>query len=231
VSLRATSEGDELTLVVCDNGIGMEEDELNRVFDSFTQGSQELHRPRGGLGLGLAIARNLVRLHDGYLSADSPGPGRGSVFKLVLPLAHGVTATHEAISLVESSKGRSYRVLVVDDNLDVGNSIAELLRDHGHKVLLAEDGASALRLIEGEEGVDAALLDIGLPGMDGYELAERLRKLQAFSGARLVALTGFGQPSDALRSRERGFHAHLVKPVELPMLLRAIEGDASSTTH
>jgi CheY-like chemotaxis protein/two-component sensor histidine kinase len=228
VSLRVTSQGNELTLTVADNGMGMEDDDLRRVFDSFTQGKQELHRPRGGLGLGLAIALNLARLHHGALSAQSAGPGKGSEFKLILPLAKGEAVIPQSPAPTVDSARRSYRVLVVDDNLDAGNSIAELLREHGHRVLLAEDAVSALRLVEGADAVDAALLDIGLPGMDGYELADRLRKCAAFSGARLVALAGFGQASDARRSAERGFDAHLVKPVELPRLLQAIEGAAQT---
>jgi signal transduction histidine kinase len=224
VEVRAFEQGGEVLLKVSDNGIGLSSADLGHVFELFVQGAQGIHRPSGGLGLGLTIARNLARLHGGSLSASSDGPGTGSEFELRLPLS-GVPADVDVDDEVGPGGGFSEqrrRVLVVDDSADAVSSLSELLQALGYEVLVAADGPSALSLVE-RERVDVALLDIGLPVMDGYELARHIRMTRMDSAIRLVALTGYGHASDQRRSKENGFSAHLVKPVELRALVQALQ--------
>lgn len=214
----------QATLTVTDNGVGMTEAELATVFDLFVQGRQAMHRPQGGLGLGLSIARSLAALHRGTLSAFSAGIGSGSSFVLTLPLAGPDPApAPDAPPTDMQHSGAAGRVLVVDDNDDAAQSLSALLQTLGYETLVAHDGPQALRLLE-HETVNAAILDIGLPVMDGYELALRLRQRPLGSALRLVALSGYGQDRDFQRSRDTGLDAHLVKPVDVSSLLRALQG-------
>ena len=228
VGLHAMREGDEAVLTVVDEGIGMSADELAVVFEPFVQGKrQALNRPHGGLGLGLAIARSLATLHRGTLTASSEGPGRGCRFILRLPLQAG-----EARAAAPTGGGaagpfraeNARRVLIVDDNEDAAITMATLLEAIGHVPLVAHDGPSALQLLENEH-VEIAVLDIGLPVMDGYELAERIRARDPRRTMRLIALTGYGQMEDRMKSAAHGFDEHLVKPVDLDTLLRVLEGE------
>jgi CheY-like chemotaxis protein len=238
--VTAASERDDVVLRVRDNGIGISPEILPRVFDSFTQEPQALDRARGGLGLGLSIVRSLVEMHGGRVTARSEGLRAGAEFEIRLPHAATSTASNLRTDLPNGTtppqrEGR-LRILVVDDNQDAGQLLAESLQHQGHQTQVALDAVTALR-IAGEFKPDVALLDIGLPGMDGYELGGRLRQIPGLSQLRLMAVTGYGQESDRQRSAAAGFENHLVKPVELAQLDQLVgaarhhrrERDAAST--
>lgn len=215
---------DKVRLRVIDQGIGLAPELLGRVFELFVQQPQAPDRSKGGLGLGLAIVRSLVALHGGRVWAESEGPGKGSEFVVELPAA---APLESGPCLERDSRPRRQapvasaqknRILVVDDNVDAAESIAELLRDLGHETVVAHDGPSALEAARSLHP-NFCLLDIGLPVMDGYELAQRLRASGDLpEGARIVALTGYGQDADRRRSAEAGFDTHLVKPISLDVL-------------
>jgi signal transduction histidine kinase len=210
---------------VIDAGCGISPVLLPHIFDLFAQGEQSIDRRNGGLGLGLAIVKNLVLLHEGTISADSGGPGCGSTFTVRLPLSTAPPALPAAMLTDAPAKaGPGRQVLIVDDNADAAEMLACLLGEAaGFTVRTAADGASALELVE-EFTPDIAVLDIGLPGMDGYELAQRLRRDPRFAGIKMVALTGYGTEQDRKRALESGFDAHCIKPVALENLLAVIDG-------
>jgi PAS domain S-box-containing protein len=224
ILVRAVQEGSQVVISVRDNGVGISSDILPNLFNIFVQGRRTLDRSEGGLGLGLAIVRSLVALHDGTVAARSAGTGSGSEFEIRLPAAQApplaiVDGPAAARSAVERK-----RVLIVDDNVDAADLLAETLDVLGHETRVAYDGPSALGLAE-SFAPDVALLDIGLPVMDGFELAGKLRHLLAArQPLRLIALTGYGQASDRLRSERAGFDDHLIKPVEMDVLTRALRG-------
>ena len=231
ITVTAAAEAGDVVLHVRDTGIGIEPEMLPRIFDLFVQERQSLDRSRGGLGLGLAIVRSLVTLHGGSVTAHSPGRGHGAVFTVRLPGADGVAAAGLLSPAVLSAAtvvatGRpSRRVLVVDDNEDGAHMLAETLRALGHQVACAYDGPSALATAAAF-APDVALLDIGLPVMDGYEVAERFLRDGNLRRTRLVAITGYGQEQDRERSAASGFVAHLVKPVDFERLRALVEADA-----
>jgi PAS domain S-box-containing protein len=207
--------GREAVIRVQDTGIGIPVDLLPKVFDLFAQGERALDRTEGGLGIGLTLVRQLVQMHGGSVEVHSAGPGRGSEFIVRLPLL-AVQPSADAPSVQNqenASRSGSRRVLVVDDNRDAVESMALLLEVWGHEVRTAYDGPAALALAA-EYRPDVVLLDIGLPGMNGYEVAQRLRELPGLEKALLVAVTGYGQESDRQRARKAGFDRHLVKPVD-----------------
>ncbi|MEO8277544.1 MAG: ATP-binding protein [Thermoanaerobaculia bacterium] len=213
---------DEIVLEVRDSGIGIPPDVLPHVFEIFVQDRQALDRSNGGLGLGLTIVRSLVERHGGRVSATSAGTGKGSAFVVHLPSARPFRPDVPAIAEEAAAPPlRRSKILVVDDNQDAAELLAQGLKLIGHEACVAHDGIAALALAT-EHRFEAAFLDIGLPAMDGYELAQRLRKLPTFANARLVAITGYGQPSDMERSRAAGFDEHLVKPVDLDAIERLI---------
>jgi CheY-like chemotaxis protein len=211
---------------VVDEGVGIAPEMLERVFDLFVQQPQLRDRAQGGLGVGLAIVRNLVARHGGTVSARSAGPGQGSEFVVELPLSkpresvEGKAKGRPATAPRPRTDRAPLRILVVDDNDDSAVMLGEILRRLGEAVEVAHDGPSALDQAR-RWTPDLALLDIGLPLMDGYELGARLREQQG--AIRLIALTGYGQETDHARSREAGFEAHLVKPVDVQRLRKAIE--------
>ncbi|WP_229262169.1 hybrid sensor histidine kinase/response regulator [Duganella guangzhouensis] len=212
-----TADAHEARLVVIDNGIGMSVELLARVFEPFQQAPQSLARRTGGLGLGLAIVRQIVDLHGGRVSASSPGPGEGSRFEVVLPL----TAQRAAVPALEGTDGvTSLQVLLVDDNVDAASTCGTLLELMGHQVRVAHSAAGALALLW-ERKPDVAILDIGLPDMDGYALARAMREAASGAPLRLVALTGYGQKEDIERAYEADFDLHLTKPATLADLQRA----------
>ena len=223
IAVAAHQDGSQCVVTVADNGQGIEPDLLPRIFDLFVQGQQDLQRAGGGLGVGLALVKNLVGLHGGSVSAESAGRGSGSTFKVVLPLAAAAALETEPTLApnVPSRPLRSERVLVVDDNRDAAEALVALLEVSGCDVRMATDPIVALALLE-EFSPDVAILDIGLPQIDGYALATRIRSLDAGRSCRLLALTGYGMPEDRARSEAAGFSAHLVKPVELEALLDAM---------
>ena len=225
IVIAATKVDSTIRLSVRDEGIGIAPEALATIFDDFVQHPEALDRSRGGLGLGLAIVKNLVRQHGGRVSAHSEGAGKGSEFVVELPAAAvtGKTAETPAATRPEWDLRRRARVLVVDDNRDAAETIHEGLIHHGYVVEVAFDAATALRIAK-EFKPAVALLDIGMPDMDGYELAGLLREMEELDDAvRLVAVTGFGQPSDRERALAAGFDRHLVKPVDLKTLTRVIE--------
>jgi signal transduction histidine kinase len=223
VSVRAWRSGSELVLEVRDDGIGIAPELLPHIFDLFVQGRQAVDRGNGGLGIGLALVRSLVQLHGGSVRAQSEGVGKGSAFTVRLPSLElretmGYAANLAPLSM--AAVGR--RVLLVDDNEDAVAMLAELLTAAGHEVQTAADGPAALEAVK-DFPPEVAVLDIGLPAMDGYDLAARLRSQLGGAAPVLIALSGYGQESDRARSEAAGFAVHLVKPVDCAELLSAIE--------
>jgi CheY-like chemotaxis protein len=216
--IKGHREDGAAILKVRDRGIGIDPSVLPHVFEAFAQGPQTLDRAQGGLGLGLAIARGLVELHGGSISAHSRGPGHGSEFVVRLP-AHERGAPQEAghARFHAGTPSCRPRILAVDDNADALALLAEELRLLGYEVAEAADGFAALALARSMRPA-VALLDIGLPGMDGYELAQRLRSMDGLASINLVAISGYGLESDRARSKAVGFDEHLVKPVAMDAL-------------
>jgi CheY-like chemotaxis protein len=221
IRLQLCAEEDHARIEVADEGIGMEASLVPHVFDLFVQGKQSIDRVAGGLGLGLAIVRTLVHMHGGDVEARSEGIGRGSVFTVRLPLiAAGAQPDAPRAMSEPAHASRHARVLVVDDNRDAATTLATLLDLQGYVVATAADAAQALSAIASFIP-DIAIFDIGLPGMDGYELALEVRRRA--SPPRLLALTGYGTASDRERALAAGFDDHLVKPVDPDRLFEALD--------
>lgn len=222
IDIAARIDGEEAVLEVRDNGVGIAPELLPHVFDVFVQGESSLDRAQGGMGIGLALVHQLVSLHDGSIAAFSEGAGHGSRFVLRLPHAR---ARAESALTAGASPGdapqANYCALIVEDNEDGREMMAMLLDSFGTRVLQAADGAAGLAAARAHRP-DIALVDIGLPGMDGYEVARRLRADPATQGMRLVALTGYGLLEDQQRALQAGFDLHLVKPVPPERLREAI---------
>jgi len=212
IRVRHYEEASQAVIEVTDTGVGISAELLPQIFDLFVQGDQALDRSQGGLGVGLAICKQLIEMHQGSIEARSEGVGHGATFVVRLPLAR---AAREPSPGTDDSGGCARRVLVVDDNRDAADSLAVLLRLEGHEAAVAYSGESALEVLAHADP-DFVLLDIGLPGMDGYEVGRRMRS----AGARacIIALTGYGQQEDRQRSADAGFAAHLVKPVDIDVL-------------
>jgi signal transduction histidine kinase len=231
ITVRAAREGSDVVIAVSDNGIGIAPEMMPHIFDAFVQEPQAIDRARGGLGLGLAIVKNLVDAHGGTVSAESAGKGKGSRFTVRLPAARPTPLPAEIVAAPATSPPararRPQRILVVDDNEDAATMLAIYLRGLGHHVDTAFDGPSALRAAA-ELVPEVALVDIGLPVMDGYEVARRLKREPALAGVRLVAVTGYGQTTDRLQSQAAGFELHLVKPVERARFKALLEEFAES---
>ncbi|HEY2155890.1 MAG TPA: ATP-binding protein, partial [Isosphaeraceae bacterium] len=229
IGLAVESDGQNAVFRVRDSGIGIPPEMLGKVFDLFTQVDRSLDRSQGGLGIGLTVVRRLVELHGGSVQARSDGPGLGSEFILQLPMsACAETAAAAPAPREEGTRPSARRVLIVDDNADAARSLGRLLRLSGHEVDIAHDGPDALQRYEAMEP-NFVLLDIGLPGMDGYEVARRIRERPDASRAVLVAVTGYGREEDRLRSQEAGFDQHFVKPVELDALLAILQSSPGPT--
>ena len=220
VTARASMVEGSAVITISDEGDGIDPSLLPTIFDAFVQGPRGVDRAAGGLGLGLAIVKNLVELHEGSVTAHSPGPGRGSCFTVRLPAAEAGKDDSGPRSASPARAGAARRIVVVDDNEDAGVLLAELLQAQGHDVRVFHDASSALRDVPAF-GPDVAILDIGLPEMDGYELARRLGT--ALPATRLVALTGYGQQQDRERATAAGFHAHAVKPIDVDRLLKLVD--------
>jgi len=226
ISLSARTAGNQVELRVKDNGIGIMPEMLSRIFELFTQAERSLDRSQGGLGIGLTLVKRLVELHGGTIDARSDGLGKGSEFIVRLPLAVQVlNKTSEAKSAIADT-GVSKRVLIVDDNKDSAESAAMLIKHWGHTVRVANDGPSALKIAESFQP-EVALLDIGLPGIDGYEVAKLIREMPGLENTLLIAITGYGQSQDRARSKAAGFGRHFVKPVD-PAQLQSILSSASA---
>jgi CheY-like chemotaxis protein len=206
---------------VRDQGVGIPKEMLPRVFELFTQVDQSLHRSQGGLGIGLALVRNLVEMHGGTIEGTSDGIGKGSEFVMSLPLRpEKVAVQGEAERVVPIASGYN-RILVVDDNADAAEMLATMLRFDGIEVQTANDGQQALLAVE-RFRPDLVLLDIGMPGMSGYEVARAIRSHVLGSSIVLVAATGWGQEDDRRRARDAGFDDHVTKPVDRAQLMRLI---------
>jgi two-component system CheB/CheR fusion protein len=244
VWLRVEREEDEAVVRLKDDGMGIRADMLESVFDLFVQSRSTLDRSAGGLGVGLTLVRSLAAMHGGSVTAHSEGEGKGSEFVLRLPLApvqregepvftSSLLGEHVApmITTMIDGVAKSERhcavppgamIVVVEDNADSREMLCELLQLSGYQCRTAANGAVALKLIE-EVHPDIAILDVGLPEMNGYELARRVREFRQKGDLCLIALTGYGQPSDRALSAEAGFDAHLVKPIQVEQLLALLQ--------
>jgi signal transduction histidine kinase len=230
-AIRLTVKRDrgEVLILVRDWGIGIPKDLLPNVFDLFVQGRRSLARSQGGLGIGLTLVKGIVELHGGTVEASSEGPGTGSEFVIRMPVQRDHQELRQMPVTQEPTVRGGRRVLVVDDNVDAAEMIAMMLQMKGHHVELAHDGFAAVEMAQ-RSRPDVILLDIGLPGRDGYEVARLLRLNPALAHTKIVAVTGYGQPDDKRRSKEAGIDDHLTKPVNPEALMSAVaprEGSVS----
>ncbi len=224
IAVGVEREGDRAVVRVRDDGIGIAPELLPHVFELFTQGETSLDRARGGLGIGLTLVQRIVDLHGGAIEARSEGRGRGSEMVVRLPLAQGAAApvaVEAAPPAADEKRAGQPHLLVVEDQVDAAEGLAELMRMRGYTVEIALDGPAALAAAAARTP-DVVLLDLGLPGLDGYAVAERLRQLPGLDGALIVALSGYGREEDRRRSEEAGIDDHLVKPVDLVELERTL---------
>lgn len=214
ISLTAERHSHEVVLRVQDSGVGIAPDFLPRIFDLFTQGDRALDRARDGLGIGLTLARRLVEMHGGTIEAHSDGIGKGSEFVIRLPTLLQAAPPDAAPARAAGSAGRPLRILVVDDSADTAETMGTLLEMAGHTIQIAHSGPATLEMAASFRP-DVILLDIGLPGLDGFQVAQRLREDPAMKDVTLIAASGYGQEEDLRRSREAGIDRHLVKPIDL----------------
>jgi PAS domain S-box-containing protein len=217
VWIGAERERDEVVIRVRDTGIGISAEMLPKVFDLFAQSEKVFTRSHGGLGIGLTLVRGLVQLHGGTVTVHSDGLGKGSEFDVRLPSVSAPSAAKQLPQIDSKKLVGTRRILIVDDNVDAATTLGAILRVLGADVQLAHDGPSALSVID-QFRPDMILLDLGMPEMDGYEVAKRIRKRHEFNDIKLVALTGWGQEEDRRRTQQAGFDHHLVKPAELSVL-------------
>jgi len=223
IDVRVQSQGGEVVVRVIDNGIGIARDVLPHIFEMFAQGKSELQHAEGGLGIGLALVRGLLELHGGTIEARSAGPGRGSEFIVRLPAKSPAMSTDAPEpQAVSPSRHDGRKVLIADDNRDAADSLGLLLEGSGHHIRKAYDGRAALEAAEHFQP-EVALLDIGMPGLDGYEVAQRIRSQPWGRKITLVALTGWGQTQDRERAMAAGFDYHVTKPVEPERLATLLE--------
>ena len=222
IRLSSGIEAESVVVRVKDSGVGIAEDAQSRIFDMFSRMGESVHRPQGGMGVGLTIVKRLVEMHGGSVGVHSEGVGRGSEFEVRLPLVH--RAPKRSVAEVQASPpaSRPLRILVVEDHPDTALMTAALLEEFGHKIEIAHDGFAGLELSK-KHRPEVILLDIGLPGLDGYEVARRLRKEQEFHDTLILAVTGYGQKRDRERSEAAGFNAHIIKPVDYEALVSIID--------
>lgn len=221
VELTVEPAETQVVIRVRDNGAGIAADQLPRIFEMFTQVDQSLERPQGGLGIGLTLVKNLVEMHGGTVEARSGGIGRGSEFIVRLPALVEAPATRPDEPPTRGRDAASRRILIVDDNGDLTESLAALLRMSGHEVHVASDGLAGVTAAA-ELEPEVILLDIGLPGLNGYEAARRIRENEKNKHPLLIAITGWGQDADRRRSRESGFDVHMVKPLDPELLMKLL---------
>jgi PAS domain S-box-containing protein len=218
ISVSAELVGETVRIDIADAGVGIAREALNRVFEMFTRVGRDTRGAHAGLGIGLNLARRLVEMHDGRLVASSEGLGKGSHFLITLPLAEREAAEHTAADRAPPAAARgAVRVLLVDDNADAAASLSLLLQLGGHTTQVAHSGSEALRLVA-EFKPDIVLLDLGLPGMNGYEVARAIRARPELGRPFLVAVTGWGAPEDRLKSKQAGLDEHLTKPVDISVI-------------
>ena len=220
IAVSVATREDRVALTVADTGAGVPKDQLDRMFGLFVQGAQGLSRAHGGLGVGLALVKRLVDLHGGNVRADSAGEGRGTTFVVTLPAVHAIAPVAPAVPQ-PCAPATSLRILVVEDSDDTRAMLAALLASRGHAVLQAASAEAALGADLAE--LDVALIDIGLPGMDGYEFARTLRGRAGGAAVWLIAVTGYGQPDDKTRAKTAGFDRHVTKPLTMDVLQPILE--------
>ena len=223
ITVSAAREEGFAVITVEDSGVGIPVSLLPRVFDLFAQGDRSMERSQGGLGIGLALVRQLVQMHGGEVEADSKGPGSGSTFTVRLPVS-SAQPPEEAGSgahKLQASGEKGIRVLVVDDNVDGAETMAQFLRILGYETRTEHDGLAAVSAAASFRP-DVVVLDIGLPHLNGHEVARRIRQSPGGSGMLLVAVSGWGQAEDRQKSKEAGFDRHFVKPVELETLMEVM---------
>jgi CheY-like chemotaxis protein len=209
VSVESRKDG-HAAVRICDTGAGIGADILPHLFEPFTQADRTLDRSKGGLGLGLALVKGLVEMHDGGVAARSQGPGKGAEFEVVLPTISPSDIT-EPRPLTAQAPSQPRRVLIIEDNRDAADSLCEVLDLFNHSAMVAYSGDEGLKKVRAHRP-DVVLCDIGLPGMDGHEVARAIRADASLSATTLVALTGYAAPEDLARSQEAGFDYHLAKP-------------------
>ncbi|MHB1561221.1 MAG: PAS domain-containing hybrid sensor histidine kinase/response regulator, partial [Isosphaeraceae bacterium] len=230
--LSARHDGRDIHFVVEDTGVGIPPDQLTQMFELFAQGDRSPARTEGGLGIGLTLVKQIAEMHGGRATAHSEGPGHGSRFTVTLPAIPGprtalpARSPDDPGSAYASTAGRPSRILIVDDNADTALGLARLLRFLGHEVRVAHDGPAAIDAVH-QERPDFLLLDIGLPGMDGYQVASQLRSEPGMDSLIIIAITGYGQDEDRRRSRAAGFDHHLVKPVDYQTLVTLLSSSAA----
>ncbi len=227
IELRVVREGGSVLVCVRDSGIGIAPQRLESVFQMFSQEESALSRSRGGLGIGLALARRLIQMHGGNLTANSEGKGKGSEFVARLPLLAFEEVPRVAASTAPASAPGSLRILVADDNEDAAETLAMLLETMGHRVQPVHDGEAAVAAAACFDP-ELVLLDIGMPKLNGYETCRRIRTQEHGAGRTLVAVTGWGQPQDLERSKAAGFNRHLVKPIDIEALTQLIASRTSA---
>lgn len=221
VRLEADRQRNQVVFRVRDTGVGMEPEMMRRLFVPFAQADRTLDRTKGGLGLGLALVKGLVDLHEGQITASSDGPGRGAEFTIRLPLMETPVSLRDVPGAMAPSN-RRLRVLIVEDNKDAAGTLSMLVELLGHQAVVATSGNEGLQVALVEKP-DVVLCDIGLPGMDGHQVAQTLRQRPEFRQTRMIAITGYGQESDKQQARDAGFDTHLTKPVELARLREELE--------
>jgi CheY-like chemotaxis protein len=229
IRISASADDGTLVVVISDTGAGIDPEVLPHIFDLFTQARHPTGSAHQGLGIGLTLVRAFVEMHGGSVAAQSDGPGRGSRFTIRLPLGNETAAERLSARAADAGASPQLRVLVVDDNSDAAESLSILLEMQGHEVGVAGSGEEALRRV-GEFRPQAAFVDIGLPGIDGYEVAQRIRSDASLEGLRLVALTGWGAEEDRARAHAAGFDLHIVKPASLDEVQAAI-ADLAARPH
>jgi signal transduction histidine kinase/ActR/RegA family two-component response regulator len=219
IKVRSAVDGADALIEITDNGVGISPELLPRIFDLFVQSDRTLDRAQGGLGIGLAVVKRLIEMHGGRVAAYSDGIGKGSSFEIRLPL---IEQSETRVAEPEVIQATPRRVLIVDDNADAADMLALLLQLDGHEVQAVYSSRDALERAQSFRP-DVMLLDIGLPEINGYEVAQQLRAIPQLRDIRLVAVTGYGRSEDRVRARAAGFDDHLVKPVEAIELKRALE--------
>jgi CheY-like chemotaxis protein len=227
IEVVASRIAGDVVLRVTDSGAGIAPDLLPHVFDVFVQGERTLDRTTGGLGLGLAIVQSLVTLHGGTVAADSDGEGKGATFTVTLPALPATAAVEPPPVAAQPPPAAARRILIVDDNQDAAELLAEMFELAGHTVRVAHDGKRALE-VAAEFEPECVMLDIGLPLIDGYEVARQLRARDGDRRRTLVAITGYGQEDDVQRALDAGFDRHLVKPVSIDQTLEIIASSPAS---
>lgn len=229
IELTVESERDQVVLHVKDNGTGVASDMLSRIFEPFIQGDQSLDRTQGGLGIGLTLIKRLAEMHGGKVGVDSEGIGRGSQFTVTLPkkAQFEVTPPPQSEESPSNAQSRRFKILIVDDNKDAGASLSTLLSLHGHDVRIAYSGPDSLQMAT-IQAPEVVILDIGLPGMDGFQVAREMRQQPGLANSYLIAVTGYGSEDDRRQSQEAGFNAHLVKPADFNLLQQILASLSTS---